>query len=199
MKDFFKDFGGIKRFETGESTSPYKEFALYTFSRVQMSMDEFLKFLGFKTRSVMDRRVRDVSTGLIADLIYHGTLDLFASWIYQKDSKEKYSLLFEWFIPSERPHYFKYQRAYFVILALLYDILNDPLLKKFKDIKNTQSIGPSSPLKTAFQNALKLNRSNFLSALNEYCKNKIHRSDRFSSNLETYSMISRIIIARTAM
>ena len=173
LKDIFKDFRGTKSLGTCESSLFFKEFTLYTFNRIQISMNEFLKFLGFKKQSDTNKRVRDVSSGLIADLFYQGTLDLFAQCMEQEEAREKYHILFEWFIGSEsRPHAFRYQCAYFMILSLLCDIFNDPLLGKFKDAKSTQSNDPPSALKTAFRKALGLNRSAFKSALDEYCKTK---------------------------
>ena len=173
LKDFFKDFAGTIGFGKCESNLFFKEFTLYTFNRVQISIGEFLKFLGFKTRSDTYKRVRDVSSGLIADLFYQGTLDLFAPCMEQEEAREKYHILFEWFIASKtRPHRFKYQSAYLLILSLLCDILNDPLLGKFKDTKSTQSNDPSSALKAAFQKALGLDLFTFKSALDEYCKTK---------------------------
>ena len=173
LKDIFKDFGGSEGLGTCETSLLFKEFTLYTFNQVQISMDEFLKFLGFKKRSDTAEKVRAASSGLIADLFYQGTLDLFAPWMEQDETRAKYYLFFERIIASEtRPHDFKYQRAYLLILPLLYDILNDPLLRKLKDIKNAQSDDPSSALKTAFQKALGLDLFAFRLALDEYCKTK---------------------------
>ena len=136
-------------------------------------MYEFLEFLGFKTRSVTAKRTRDVSSGLIADLFYEGTLDLFAPWMEQEETREKYYLLFDWVIASEtRPHTFKYPESLLFHYIFACDLLNDPLLRKFKDIKHTQSNGPSSALKTAFKKALSLDFSNLGKALDEYCKTK---------------------------
>ena len=136
-------------------------------------MGEFLKFLGFKTQSDTAKRTRDLSSGQIADLFYQGTLDLFAPWMEKKVAREKYCLLFERITRSEtKPHFFKSQNAYFSILSLLYDIINDPLLRKFKDIKNTQINEPSNPLEKAFRKALGMDRVGFKKALDEYCKAK---------------------------
>ena len=174
-------------------------------------MGEFLNFLGFKTRSDTAKRVRDLSSGQIADLFHKGTLDLFAPWMEQAEAREKYSLLFERIARSEtRPHYFRSQDAYFSILSLLYDILNDPLLRKFKDIKNTQINGTSNPLEKAFRKALRLNRFDFKKALDEYCKNKRGAVEgeelakeapkrTLQPQMLASSMISRITIAQAAI